>query len=359
MKELKGLNVAGSATSKETTKDFFLQWHLTERCNLACRHCYQSGVKQGEMGFGAIRRVAGEVSDMLQDWAERYELRFSPSFNVTGGEPFLRDDLVKIIELLAARGFEVYLLTNGTLIDREQAGRLKGLVQGVQVSMEGPEKVHDSIRGRGSFQKAVSGVENLVEQNIPVSPNCTISRLNGGHCSALGPIAKGLGVGKIGFSRLVLRGKGTGLASLMLGPDEVEMLYRDLFALQDDALDVVSGDPLTAFLAGGSEADEGDIAVGGCAAGISGLTLLPDGTVTPCRRLPIPIGNVYTDSLRQLWTESKILNLLRDRSAYTGKCAACPRWAVCRGCRAIAYACGESRNEKAFLDSDPQCFVNA
>ena len=65
-------------------------------------------------------------------------------------------------------------------------------------------------------------------------------------------------------------------------------------------------------------------------------TLLPDGTITPCRRLPIPLGNVREDSLREIWASSEVLERLRDRQQYRGKCGTCPAWAHCRGCRAIA-----------------------
>jgi radical SAM protein with 4Fe4S-binding SPASM domain len=360
VKELKELNVAGSATSKDMARDFFVQWHLTERCNLACCHCYQSGVTGAEMDLRSIRETAGEVSDMVKDWAERYGILFTPSFTITGGEPFLRSDLFQILPLLAAQGFETYLLTNGTLIDRRKAQQLEGCVHGVQVSVEGPETVHDSIRGKGAFRRAVAGVEAMVSRNIPVSLNVTMSRLNVNYLAGIVALGKELGVYRVGFSRLVPRGKGAGLAEMMLTPDEVRDVYRSLFLLRGDALEVVSGDPLADSLEPDSDGyeDRGDTAYGGCAAGISGLTLMPDGTITPCRRLPIPIGNVMKDSLREVWAESRVLNQLRNRSAYAGKCGSCPRWATCRGCRAIAHACGGAVGHDAFLGDDPQCFLS-
>jgi radical SAM protein with 4Fe4S-binding SPASM domain len=356
VKELKELDVAGSATVKATEKDFFLQWHLTERCNLACRHCYQSGVESGEMDVRAIRETADEVADMLKDWAQRYDIVFAPSLNITGGEPLLRKDLFEILSLVGQYGFERYLLTNGTLINRDKAKRLKSLVDGVQVSMEGPEALHDSIRGKGSFKRAASGVEALVSQGIPVSLNATISRLNAHSLSFLVELGRDLGVKKIGFSRLVPRGKGAELKMQMLTPDEVRHIYLSLLALADDTIEVDSGDPLAALMGTHPNGDGGDTPYGGCAAGVSGLTLLADGTVTPCRRLPIPLGNVTRDSLRHIWTGSRVLNLLRDRSAYKGDCGRCRHWARCRGCRAIAFACGHG-GRAAFLDDDPQCFA--
>jgi radical SAM protein with 4Fe4S-binding SPASM domain len=99
------------------------------------------------------------------------------------------------------------------------------------------------------------------------------------------------------------------------------------------------------------------IPAGGCSAGVAGLTFLSDGTIVPCRRLPIPIGNLRTDALREVWVSSPVLEALRDKSRYTGKCGSCERWENCRGCRAIAYAYSVSRGEDDFLADDPQCFL--
>lgn len=356
MKELKELDVAGSATVDQTKKEFFLQWHLTERCNLACSHCYQTGDHRLEMDTAAIREIAGEVSEMVEDWGQRYSLSFAPSFNITGGEPFLRQDLFQILELLKALGWENYLLTNGTLIDAEKARRLRGLADGVQVSMEGTEAVHDAVRGPGGFRAAVEGVVHLVEAGIRVSLNATISRLNARHLPDLVALGRGLGVERVGFSRLVPGGRGAQMRTLMLSPDEVKAVYAALLRTEHSGMEVSTGDPIAAFIEDHAGEDGGDVPYGGCAAGVSGLTILADGTLTPCRRLPIPLGNVRRDSIRQVWAESPVLNALRDRRRY-GRCGRCPHWAGCRGCRAVAYACQAAAGREDYLADDPQCFV--
>src|SRR5512134_3220732 len=107
--------------SINSSHEFFIQWHLTERCNLRCSHCYQTGNRTAELTFSEIRETAGEASEMLRSWADAYGLEFSPSVSVTGGEPFLRTDIFSVLEELARQGFDLYLLSNGTLIDREKA----------------------------------------------------------------------------------------------------------------------------------------------------------------------------------------------------------------------------------------------
>ena len=130
--------------------DFLIQWHLTERCNLNCRHCYQSGGRGRELSLDEIREVIGEIADMLADWHALHGVTFSPGFNITGGEPLLRPDLFAILEAFSPYDYELFVLSNGTLIDEMSAARLKELgVAGVQVSVEGPEDIHDAIRGAG------------------------------------------------------------------------------------------------------------------------------------------------------------------------------------------------------------------
>lgn len=338
-------------------QDFFIQIHLTERCNLRCRHCYQGGGRTAELSLSEVRAVVAEVADMLAEWSAAYGLEFSRSFNVTGGEPLLREDLFEILAAMAERGFATYLLTNGTLVEQEQAQRLAGLgVKGVQVSLEGPEAVHDRIRGAGSFAASRRGVTRLLAAGLPVTLNATLSALNAGHFREMVAYAAELGVPRLGFSRLVPSGRGLGLLDQMLAPARLEEIYREIFALETAGLEIVTGDPVASRLRGGSRAEMGAVATGGCAAGLSGLTILPDGTVTPCRRLNIPLGNVREDSLREIWADSPVLEGLRDRARYRGKCGRCPAWAHCRGCRAIAYAHSLSRGAGDCLADDPQCF---
>jgi radical SAM protein with 4Fe4S-binding SPASM domain len=340
--------------------DFFVQWHLTERCNLRCAHCYQTGKGSDEMPLATITSTIDEIEEMLKAWSDAYGIDFSPSFNITGGEPFLHTDIFEVLEDLRRRHFEVYLLSNGTLIDQEKARFLSWLgVKGVQVSIEGPEDIHEAIRGKGSFAASLKGVGHLIDAGVAVSLNATLSGINADHFIEMIDLASSLGVQKLGFSRLVPSGRGAGLLAQMLPKEEVRRIYAEIFFHKKNGVEIVTGDPVASQLASADgAADAGLFPTGGCAAGVSGFTILADGTMTPCRRLPIPLGNVMTDSIREVWATSKVLEALRDRSAYKGKCGVCKRWANCRGCRAIAYAYAGGRGEVDFLAEDPQCFID-
>jgi len=343
----------------EPSFDFFVQWHLTERCNLACTHCYQEERTMAEMPLPEINKVLLNISHTIQQWSDIYAIPFSTGFSITGGEPLLRKDLSKILQKICRYRFNIYLLTNGTLIKKDNARIFADFpIRGAQVSLEGPEKIHEAIRGKHSFSSAMKGAQHLLDAGITVTLNVTLSEINVAFFSDMVSLATNLGVQRLGFSRLVPYGRGSTLLSKMLKKEKVKEVYERIFSISTPSLEIVTGDPVASQL--NAEIAENDRYVfpsGGCAAGVSGITLLPDGTITPCRRLGIPIGHILRDSLREIWATSNVLNALRDKSAYKGKCRICNRWSNCRGCRAIAHAYSLSQGRSDFLEEDPQCFI--
>lgn len=339
--------------------DFFVQLHLTERCNLKCKHCYQTGRGVDEMSLPEVKTAVDEISETLDEWKELYDIDFSRSFNVTGGEPFLRNDLFEILSEMGTKGFDSYLLTNGILIDKTKAKDLFSLgVKGVQVSIEGPENIHETIRGKGSFSASLRGVNDLLDAGLTVTLNVTLSSLNAGFFMDIIELSSNLGVQKLGFSRLVPSGRGESMLNAMLSAEKVKDLYKHIFSLDTGKLRIVTGDPVASQSVVEENEDRGNVPLGGCAAGVSGLTILPDGVIVPCRRLYVPIGNIRTTSFREIWSTSGVLEALRDRNRYQGKCGVCKRWANCRGCRAIAYSFSKAKGKNDFLAEDPQCFID-
>lgn len=311
------------------------------------------------MSLAEIVSLIDEVSGMLDDWRAAYGLALSSSFTVTGGEPFLRNDLYEVLEELRKNGIDTYILSNGTLITRDIASRLAASgVKGLQISIEGPEAVHDSIRGAGSFASSLKGIRHVLDAGIELTLNTTLSELNADCFMDVIDLASSTGAQRVGFSRLVPSGGGTKLLGRMLSTEAVERIYHTIFSLHTPGLKIVTGDPVASQFRNPAEGDAAaPVPSGGCAAGVSGLTILPDGTITPCRRMPVPIGNVRTDSLRELWATSEVLMALRDKSQYQGRCGTCSKWSVCRGCRAIAYAYAQSQGAGSYLAEDPQCFL--
>jgi len=93
--------------------------------------------------------------------------------------------------------------------------------------------------------------------------------------------------------------------------------------------------------------------IGGCGAGRIYAGIEPDGTVTPCVFLPLPVGNIRTEPFKEIWETSRIFNLLRNRNSFTGQCKNCPYRNICGGCRARAY-----HYTLDIMGDDPGCIIN-
>jgi radical SAM protein with 4Fe4S-binding SPASM domain len=341
---------------KGTPFDFFVQFHLTERCNLACRHCYQ-GVPVPEMDYGEICGAIADVKTAIEGWAKDYEMVVSPSLHFTGGEPLLRKDLIPILRYASGCGFSLSVMSNGSMINRAVAEQLKAAeVADVQISLDGLESVHDSLRGGGAFRGALEGIASLVGEGVDTNINLTVSSLNMNQVGDLVTLADELGVSAIAFSRLVPSGRGKQLADQLLTTKEVAAFYDGLSQYRDKTrVTVTSRDPLAAIADLDGDIPQTELPVGGCAAGMFGVTITADGTVMPCRRMDLPIGNIKTDRFRDLWADSPILWQLRTRQKYRGGCDICRYWPVCRGCRAIALASARANRSDDYLGPDPQC----
>ncbi len=134
----------------------YLLVHITDRCNLRCRHCFIGAPSGKELSFEQILGLAG-------DFARLQGLRFI----VSGGEPLLHPRFRELNERLPDFPLRTILLTNGTLIDRATAAALR--FHEVQVSLDGLEETHDLIRGRGSYRKALQALRHLAGAGISLS----------------------------------------------------------------------------------------------------------------------------------------------------------------------------------------------
>jgi len=323
---------------------FVVQWHLTDRCNLSCLHCYRSGPVRKDLDSLGRRQILEGIVRFVgaRQWPARLHL--------AGGEPFLCDDLLELMQGAFDHGIPSRILSNGTLIDPGVARRLRGAgCLGVQISIEGPEPVHDGIRGQGSFRAALEGVRVLREAGVSTTLSMTVHAGNVAHVAEVGRIAREH-ANRVYYSRLVPCGRGAELGGA-LGRDPWWEVMRTARSLATSlGIEVALRDPTFRawYASPGSARRSG--AVAGCAAGHWTLTIESDGTVMPCRRIGVGIGHALDDGLERIWAESEVLAALRDRDRLQGQCGRCDyRW-VCGGCRAIALAMGNGLDGE-----DPQC----
>ena len=329
-------------------KSFHFQWHITERCNLRCKHCYQdpSFLKQ-EVSTKELFRVLEDFIRQIKAWdlpKERVRISF------TGGEPFIRKDFFALLEKCHQNRskFRYGILTNGTLLDKTVIKRLKKLkVDYVQISLEGTEKINDSIRGRGVFKKAIRAMKLLKDNDMATNFSMTVSRVNLKEVPKVVNLSKKLGV-SLGIRRCVPCGSGRELKDSLLTPKEVSSLWHYILKTRQTLSSQIGLGREDGMLV----QDVPGYRSGDCSAGYISFGVLPNGDVYPCRRLPIWSGNLLKQSFRAIYYNSKPLQRLRNMNNINDVCYNCPHFEKCHGgakCIAFSYF-GEASSP------DPQCW---
>jgi radical SAM protein with 4Fe4S-binding SPASM domain len=332
-----------------TDDEFYFQWHITESCNQRCAHCYHEKYDNDkELDKKHLLEVAGKMLAAVEKWG-RYA-----TFSFTGGEPFLRkEELFELAAYLDGQERAAYydILTNGSLFEDSlisAVSRLKKLRR-VQLSLEGstPE-INDRIRGKGSFHKTISAIKRLKEAGLTVSIMTTVSRINAEDILPLIELLEREGVDTFALERFIPEGQGKHMADEVLSPGEIRRIFESVYEVGKvpRPMRILMYRPLFGLI------DCNDPTVGAmCSVGNNALTIMSDGTVLPCRRLPIALGNILVDNLFKIWYDSFLLWEIRNPRNLKGKCRDCELIPICRGCRAAAFARTED-----YLAEDPQCW---
>ena len=351
-----------SSVNRENKTEFGFQWHITDRCNLRCTHCYQEDYSDSnELGLDGLKQVADEIIKTLSKWEKRGDIA------ITGGEPLLKEEMFPLIQYLESADeiSSLDILSNGTLINDKILAQIQELtkLRCVQLSIEGASPAtNDAIRGKGTFQKVIKAIRLLRSGGVNVNIMFTLQRRNIEDIPSLIDLAIAEGIDNLTLERFVPVGSGSKIRDEMLSPREIRNVFEYVSSRAANLENCVGqthisrSRPLWVLCDNGTKATKIDSScatgVGGiCSVGLDGLCILPDATVLPCRRLPIPIGNLKNDSLLKIWHTSDLLWEIADKRNLKGKCNSCEFITQCSGCRAMAYACTGD-----YLAEDPQCW---
>ena len=320
---------------------FHVQFHLTDKCNLKCRHCYEGDRKiVNEWEYNELTKAIDELDTTFTKWNVEGEI------SLVGGEPMMYSHLPEILRYIRKTKSisRIAILTNGTLLNDEIKKVILETKVAIQISIDGiSEDKHDYIRGKGNYKKAIESIKWLVSHNIEVFVHYVISKYSVPITKQFIDEMNELGVKQITFSLVVPMGSSD--KSIMLNKEELKTVYSELKdysdSLEDRDMSINTTRPLWTLLG----------KAGRCPVGIQTITILPDGTVLPCRRLPIPVGNIKEESLFSIWYTSEVLWNLRKREMFD-KCGSCSHLDNCGGNRCIAYAVTGN-----YMGEDPQCWM--
>ena len=285
--------------------------HVTDRCNLACRHCLVSSGPAGDDGPPAeeLRQMVREAVDLGAD-----------TFYFTGGEPFLRGDMVeRLREVTQDYGATAVVLTNGTLLEAELVAALAALPRErlhLQISLDGSCAArNDALRSRGSFDRAVQGLRAATGAGLNVTVATVVVRENLDDLIPLASLVRGLGAGQMHLMWQHSRERGAKLRRapmprLIATVSDLARHAREIGLVVDNlenARRVVNGDP-------GVKRDLSN-------ACWDSLAIHRDGRVFPSACL-VGIdseagGSLREMSLRDIWLSTEAFAARREESVIT------------------------------------------
>ena len=301
---------------------------LTYRCNERCVHCYLDHHDHGEM-------TTAEIKDLLDQMAEAGVFYLT----ISGGEIMMRRDFFEILEHARLRTFCIKLKTNGILIRKQEADRIKALgVESVQVSIYShiPE-VHDAItKLPGSLVQSIEAIRRLRAHGIQVTIANVLMVQNVNDFEGVRALAAELGA-KFTMDPTITPMMDGDRAVLDLNVDEAAL--REVF--RNQSLVVGDIEEICAPPLGPGEEDMDQLP---CSAGHTACYVSPYGDVYPCVQFPLPSGNVRRTRFIDIWRDSPQLNEVRAITlGDMPTCSKCTHGATCSRCPGLAYTEGNMR----------------
>lgn len=296
-----------------------LSLYVDNQCNLSCQHCFYNAAK-------GVVETPIKHSDMMS-FIDQIAAQGVSRVIFLGGEPLLRSDISEIANYAQSKKLETVLVTNGTLITRDNTPEITEAFSEIQISLDGLEAENDHIRGKGSFHRALNGVRQLIDAGYDVQISCTVSQIN---IDKLDPFIQLLydeGVRSVHFTKLQLTGRGEALQAYTISDlsfyqtlEKIEKKWGEDMAFRDytNLCSLQKNSPKHL-----------------CGVGNGSLEIDHNGDIYPCYRLMDKkwrLGNILCDDIFQIYSHSPILKELRDKTVDTDEhCKVCTVKYLCGG----------------------------
>ena len=285
-------------------------WH----CNQKCLHCY------------AANQPLGATAELDTDqWLaviEKCRSAGIPQLTFTGGEPTLRNDLVKLIQ--AAQWFVTRLNTNGRMLTSALCKELKSAsLDSVQITFYSADaEIHNALVGVDGYTDTLGGIKNALAAGLNVSLNTPLCTLNRDYLATV-QLAHELGVRYLTCSGLIPTGNAATEASRAkrLTPAELEAALRPAMEYAAaHGLEIQFTSP--GWLPEATLRALGFTQIPSCGACLSNMAVAPDGTVLPCQSwLTGPgLGNLLHTPWHRIWNSSECCVIRNTSAAMEQRC---------------------------------------
>ena len=318
-------------------------YEVTQACGLVCKHCRacaQTDAHPGELSTEDSFRLIDQLAEFPEP----------PMLVLTGGDPFCRDDIFRLIDHAVRAGLETSITPSATpLVTSEAVQRLRESgIHRMAISIDGANaKTHDGIRGvQGSFVRSLEILSDARQIGLPTQVNTTVTPDNIGQIDALAELLSPLDITLWSVFFLVPVGRAE--LAVRLSPDECEDAFQKLwdqsqrqpyliktteaphyrrFSMQQERMSGTSTNGVrTPFRASGLNDGNGVMFVG------------HTGEIYPSGFMPIECGRYPQQSVVQVYQDSPLFKDLRDANRLEGKCRECEYRTICGGSRARSFA---------------------
>jgi len=328
-----------STESSLTSVTTIAMINITKKCNLQCPHCYVDANNQKvlELTFDEHKLISQSLKPLLSK-----NKHVKHKINLTGGEPFIHNEILEIIKIYRDANFSVNISSNGLLIDKKEIDFLYSNNVSIMISLDGSSKdTHEKIRGKDTFSKTISIIEKLAKSNVKVGINTLIHEKNIHELDKLITLAYNLGCHGFNPINLVQLGRACDSKLKRASEKQIFKITAKHLEKYPEHLNLFRNSSLFSSL--GSAVLAG-ISCRNCGIGDRPCIYISEiGNIFPCantQKEEFKLGNLREESIEECLSNHKILNKFRELDVDTlnEKCSVCHVRKFCGGdCRGETY----------------------
>ena len=319
-----------------------IQFHITNECNLRCKHCYHGKYTPECISLENFELMLQKTVDFMKKTGDE-----PFSISLTGGEPMTIPNIEDYLSKASLYFKRVGMLSNGLLLTPENLKELKKIEKFnfIQVSLEGPEEINDMIRGKGTFQKIRRAIGYIKDAGFFCGVSYTLAPYNYDKIEELYNELNTYNSPDILWFDRCIPFKGIGVLTKEQFKFFIDTLAKLRVRWKEEKLPVnprVSralqwiADNKTPYI---------------CGAGMRHFTLMYNGDVMICRRLNFPVGNLLKEDWEDILV--RIMPTLQEIHRLPDECKGCQHAQLCNGgLKCLTYTTLHSFNHK-----DINCYL--
>ncbi|MDO4304624.1 MAG: radical SAM protein, partial [Bacillota bacterium] len=310
-------------------------WEVTMGCNMRCGHCGSSCAEplEDELNTEEALSLCDQIAELGLRWV-----------TLSGGEPLTRKDIPLLVERLSDKGVAVNIITNGWLLEREMAQKLKESgISTVAISIDGTPEIHDRIRRKGAFEHARKAFLTMKELGIQTGAVTTITKQNISILKELKEELIGMGVKSWQVQLGLPMGNMKERPDWILEPEQIRDIIDFCYGTaKEGRIGIFPADCIGYYTKKELEIKRISYRSNmvsiwdGCNAGIRGFGILQNGDILGCTSIrsgEYIEGNIRKRSLREIWEDEGSFAWRRKmtKDQLSGACKTCIYGSKCLG----------------------------